>query len=120
MKTGLLQEVKAANQAITRLVSEFSHAKASSQSGMPTIRLEHLTAQLSKIEKGLGSLPRPGERSEELAEELRVYAVNLNLLKKEIEELAPLLEEKRRLIKEAVARLNAATSWSRSLKDLSR
>ena len=120
METRLLQDVRAANQAITRFVSEFSRAKASPQSGMPVIRLDHLAAQIGNIEKELGCLPRQGERSGELVEELRVYTVNLNLLKKEIEELVPFLEEKRRLIKEAVARLSSATSWSQSLKDLSK
>ena len=47
--------LRAANQAITRLVSELSAANASSQTESYSGQIESLTGQLNKIEKVLGS-----------------------------------------------------------------
>ena len=119
MESGLLQNLRTANQAITRFVSELSAAKASPQPGSYSPHLDSLLRQLSKIEKALGSVPPPGLRDAVLDAELRIYAINLRLLRKATEELEPLLREKVRLVKEAIARLGATRSWSESLKDLS-
>ena len=54
------------------------------------------------------------------AREIRTYEVNLALVKKAIEDLGPVLEEKMRLTKEAIARLGAARNWSDSMKDFSK
>jgi hypothetical protein len=120
MEATLLQDLRTANQAITRFVSELSVAKAPPQPEWYSGHLDSLTAQVNKIEKVLGAVPPPGLRDEELAKELRIYAVNLGLIKKAIEGLGPLLKENMRLVKEAIARLGAARSWSESLKDLSK
>jgi hypothetical protein len=120
METALLQDLRAANRAITRFVSELSIANASPWKDSYSGQIESLTTQLIKIEKVLGSLPPPGSRDEELAKELKTYAVNLGLIKKAVEELGPVLEERTRLAKESIARLGAARSWSDSMKDLSK
>lgn len=117
MENSLLQDLKAANQAITRFVSEVSAANTSRQAESYSGQIESLTAQLNKIENVFGHLPPPGSRNEELANELRTYEVNLVLIKKAIEELGPVLEGKMRLTKEAIARLGAARSWSDSMRD---
>jgi hypothetical protein len=119
MESGLLQNLRTANQAITRFVSELSATKASPQPQSYSLHLDSLVRQLNKIEKALGSVSAPGSRDPVLDAELRIYAINLRLLKKAIEELEPLLREKVRVLKEAMARLGATRSWSESLKDLS-
>jgi len=120
METELLQDIRAANLAITRFVSGLSAAKASPRPDWHSIHLDSLTAQLKKVERDLGVLPPPGLRDAELAEELQKYAVNLGLIKAAIEELGPVLEKRMRLIKEELAHLSAAQSWSDSLSDLSK
>ena len=68
MENTLLQDLKAANQAITRFVSELSTANTSPQAASYSGQIESLTAQLSKIEKVLGSVPPPGSRDEEFGQ----------------------------------------------------
>ena len=119
MESGLLQNLKTANHAITRFVSELSVTKASPQPESYSLHLDSLVRQLTKIEKALGSGPAPGSRDAVLDRELRIYAINLRLLRKATEELEPLLREKVRLVRKALARLSATRSWSESLKDLS-
>ncbi len=120
MEAALLQDLRTANQAITRFVSEVSVTKASPKRESYSIDLDSLRRQLIKIEKALASVPPPGLRDAGLAQELRIYTVNLGLMKKAIEELGPLLKEEVRMVKEAIARLGAARSWSESLRDLSK
>jgi hypothetical protein len=120
METALLQDLRNANQAITRIVSELSATKPPPLPEWYSGHFDSLTAQVNKIEKVLASVPPPGLRDEELAKELKIYVVNLGLIKKAIEGLGPLLKENMRVTKEAIARLGAARSWSASLKDLSR
>jgi hypothetical protein len=120
MENSLLQDLKVANEAVTRFVSAVSAASTSQQAEWYSGQIETLTAQLKKIEKVFGHVPPPGSRNEELAKELRTYEVNLVLIKKAIEDLGPVLEEKMRLTKEAIARLGAARNWSDSMKDLSK
>ncbi|MGO8789743.1 MAG: hypothetical protein ACLQVL_20485 [Terriglobia bacterium] len=120
MEIVLLADLRAANQAMTRFVSELSVTNLSPQNESYSGRIESLTAQLRRIERVLRSIPPPGSRNEELAKELRTYVVNLGLIKKAIEELGPVLEEKMRLTKETIARMDAARNWSDSMKDLSK
>ena len=119
MESGLLQNLRTANQAITRFVSELSATRASPQPASYSLHLDSLLRQLNKIEKALGSVPPPDSRDAVLDAELRIYAINLRLLRKATEELEPLLREKVRVVKQAIARLGATRSWSESLKDLS-
>ena len=120
METALLRDLRTTNQAITRFVSEVSVTKGSPHPKWRSLRVDNLTNQLNKIEKVLSSVPPPGLRHADLDKELRIYAVNLGLLKKSIEELEPSLREEMRLIKEALTRLSAARGWSESLRDLSK
>lgn len=119
METDHLQDLRAANDVITRFVSELSARKAPSHPEWNPIQLDSLAATLSRVEKALGSLPPPSSRDGELAKELQKYSVNLRLIKTTIEELGPALEEKMRLTEAALARLGAARNWSKSLKDFS-
>jgi len=120
MENAFLRDLRTANQAITRFVSEMSAIKASSRPKWHSIHVDSLTGQLHEIEKVLASLPPAGLRDADLDKELRSYIVNLGLLKKSIEELAPSLKEEMRLLKEALTRLSAARYWSESLNDLSK
>ena len=120
METPLLQDLRAANQSIMRFVSELSVARTSPKSESYSIQIEGLRRQLNKIEETLGSGGPPGLRSEELDKELTAYAVNLGLLKKAIGELEPSLKEEMQSVKAAIDRLGAASSWSQSLKSLSK
>jgi predicted nucleic acid-binding Zn-ribbon protein len=120
METPLLQDLRAANQTITRFVSELSVAKTSPKPDSYSIQIESLKRQLNKIWEGLGSVGPSGLRSEELDKELTAYAVNLGLLKKAIGELEPSLKEEMQSVKAAIDRLGAASSWSQSLKSLSK
>ena len=119
MDTAPLQDLRAANQAITRFLSELSRAKASPDLNWNSVHFDSLTALLSRMEPAIRSLPPAGAAGDELARETRIYAANLGLLKKTIEELEPFLREKMRSIEEAVSRLGAARTWSESVKDLS-
>jgi hypothetical protein len=120
METPLLQDLRAANQSITRFVSELAAAKASPKPESYSIQIEGLRRQLNKIGETLGAAGPPALRSEELDKELTAYVVNLGLLKKAIGELEPSLKEEMRSVKAALARLGAANSWSQSLKSLSK
>jgi hypothetical protein len=120
MEAALLQDLRAANQAITRFVSEVSTAKESPRPQSYHLNVDSLMSQINKIAKALGTLPAPGWRDAALETELRIYVINLRLLKKTVEELEPLLKEKARLLKEALDRLSAARNWSESLEDLSK
>jgi hypothetical protein len=120
MEAALLQDLRTANQAITRLVSELSVTKPSPKPKSYSLHLDSLTRQLSKIEKALASVPPPDLRDAGLDNELRIYALNLRMLKKAIEDLEPLLKEELRFLKDTTVRLGAARNWSESLKDLSK
>jgi len=120
METTLLQELRIANQAITRFVSELAATKTSSRHQSYSIHVESLRRQLNQIEEAFRSVAPPGLRSAELNEELTTYAVNLGLLKKAIEELEPSLKKEMQLVKAAIARLGAASKWSESLRSLSK
>jgi len=116
----LLQDLRAANQAITRFVSELSAKKASPRPESYSISIKGLKRQLNRIEAALGSVAPPGSRSAELDKELTTYAVNLGLLKKSVEDLEPSLKEEMRQVKAAITRLGATSSWSESLKNYSK
>jgi hypothetical protein len=118
MESALLQDLRTANQAITRFVSELSVTKASPQPEAYSLHLDRLRHQLNKVAKALGSAPAPGLRDAVLEAEFEIYAINLRLLKRTIEELEPLLKEKARSLKEELNRLGTARSWSESVKDL--
>lgn len=120
MASELVRDLRNANHAISRLVSELATAKASPQADWQSVHLERLTEHLNKMEKALKFLPPPESRDEELAKELETYEVNLGLFKKSIEDLGPVLEVKMRLAKEAMARLGAARNWADSLEDYSK
>ena len=120
MATELIGEIRNANHAISRLVSELPAAKSSPPADRQSIHLESLTEHLNRMENVLKSLPPPESRDVELAKELETYEVNLGLLKKSIEELGPALEGKIRLAKETIARLGAASNWSAALKNFSK
>ena len=120
MATELLPDIRNANHAISRLVSELPAAKASPPAARQSIHLESLTEHLNRMEKILKSLPPPESRDAELAKELETYEVNLGLLKKSLEDLGPVLEGKIRLAKDTIARLGAASNWSDALKNLSK
>jgi len=120
MDNTLLQDLRTANQAITRFVSERSVKTGPSRARLHSVHLGDLKRQLNTIERALGSVTPPGMRAAELDRELTTYAVNLAMLKKAIEELGPSLEEEMRLVKASIARLGAASDWSKSLKILSK
>jgi len=115
-----LQDLRSANQAITRFVSELSLTKTSRRPHSYSIQFESLRGQVKKIEGALGLVPPSGLRSPELEMELTTYAVNLGLLKKAIEEFGPLLKKEMQVVRAEIARLGAASSWSAALKDLSK
>lgn len=120
MESALLQDLRAANQSITRFVSELSVTKASPKPESYAIQMESLKRQLNKIGEALGSVGPLGLRSAGLDKELTAYVVNLGLLKKAIGELEPSLKEELRSVKAAIDRLGAANSWSQALKNLSK
>lgn len=120
METPLLQDLRAANQSITRFVSELSVARTSPKPESYSTQIEGLRRQLSKIEEILGSGAPPALHGEELDKELTAYVVNLGLLKKAVGELELSLKEELRSVKTAIDRLGAANNWSQSLKNLSK
>lgn len=119
METTLLHDLQVANQTITQFVSEVSAAKASVRSEWPILPLDPLVAQLNKLDGSLQHLPPPDLRGEEVSAELRKYEVNLALLKSTIQDLGPVLEERRRSVTQSLAQLGAAGAWSKSLLGLS-
>jgi len=120
MDSNPLNDLRAANQTITRFVTEVSAIRSSPDAQLATLRVDALAQQLNGVGGVLKSLPPKEERSGELETEVQSYIVNLRLAQTALEQLGPVLEEQLKVVKEKMARLEAAQGWSGAVKELER